>query len=204
MTDLILVRHGETDWNRALRFQGQIDVPLNERGHAQARRLADRLMSEPIDDIVCSDLLRTQQTAAPSGERLGLPVVLNPGLREQAFGMVEGLTAAEIAERHPGEWTGWSRFDPDYALPGGGESARTFHARVIGTLRAIAAAHTGKTVAVITHGGVLDMVYRTAHGLSLHGARDCLIPNTGINRVQFDGDAVSIVSWADDAHTHGI
>ena len=108
------------------------------------------------------------------------------------------------AERHPGEWTGWSRFDPDYALPGGGESARTFHTRVIGTLRAVAAAHVGRCVAVITHGGVLDMVYRTAHGLSLHGARDCLIPNTGINRVQFEGDAITIVSWADDAHTHGI
>ncbi|MDB5998626.1 MAG: phosphoglycerate kinase [Rhizobacter sp.] len=204
MTDLILVRHGETDWNKALRFQGQIDVPLNERGHAQARRLGDRLMSEGVQHLYCSDLLRTRQTAEPASIKLALAAVTDASLREQAFGLVEGLTAAEIQERHPGEWTGWSRFDPDYALPGGGESARTFHTRVLGALRALASRHEGQTLAVVTHGGVLDMVYRTAHGLSLHGARDCLIPNAGLNRIQIDGDALTIVSWADDAHVHDL
>ena len=68
MTELILIRHGETDWNRELRFQGQVDVPLNAIGHEQARRLGLRLATETLHELVCSDLTRTQQTALPIRE----------------------------------------------------------------------------------------------------------------------------------------
>jgi 2,3-bisphosphoglycerate-dependent phosphoglycerate mutase len=198
-TDLILIRHGETDWNRSRRFQGQIDVPLNQRGQAQAQRLAERLMRERIDLIYVSDLIRTRQTAQPASHRLELVATPSAALREQGFGILEGLSAGEVVERHPAEWAGWMRFDPDYAPPGG-ESTRAFHSRVLAEVQALAARHPRRTVALVTHGGVLDMLWRTALGRPLAGARECPIPNAGLNRMRLCDDALEVLEWADDAH----
>ena len=85
-THLIFIRHGETDWNRQQRFQGQIDVPLNALGHQQAARLAQRLAGEPPDAMISSDLLRTRETSAPLALTWGQTPALNAGLREQHFG----------------------------------------------------------------------------------------------------------------------
>lgn len=126
MTQLLLIRHGETDWNREMRFQGQLDVPLNTTGLEQAARLAERLATETVDAIVCSDLLRARQTAEACAQRLDLPVATEPGLREQSFGTLEGLRAAEVQREHPEVWEAWSRHDAEYAVPGG-ESTRAFH-----------------------------------------------------------------------------
>ena len=199
MTELILIRHGETDWNLQHRFQGQIDVPLNARGLTQAGRLAQRLLGEAIDAVACSDLRRARQTASPAAEALGLPPEHLPGLREQGFGVLEGLALPEILERHPREWEQWRRHDPDYALPGG-ENLRSFHARVLAALRELAARHRGRRIAVVTHGGALDMVWRTATGQPLEGPRTCAIPNAGLNRLRVIGERVEILAWADDAH----
>ena len=200
-TELLLIRHGETDWNRRQCFQGQIDVPLNETGVAQARRMAGRLAGERIDALVVSDLTRARQTAAPLAQALGLTPRLEPALREQAFGMLEGMSFDEIRQRHPKEFALWVRQDPDYALPGGAENRRDFHRRVIEALQEAGRVHAGQRIAVVTHGGVLDMVWRSAKGLSLNGPRECLIPNTGINRVLLRIDAtLEILGWADDAH----
>lgn len=198
--ELILIRHGETDWNRRQCFQGQIDVPLNANGLAQAERMAGRLAQERVDAMICSDLIRTRQTAAPAAAALQLEPSYSAGWREQAFGLLEGLTFDDIRQRHPEEFALWARHDPDYELPGGAESRRRFHARVLAALQALSAAHAGRTLAVVTHGGVLDMVYRTALGLSLHGPRECAIPNAGLNRVRVGESGLEIVSWADDAH----
>ncbi len=199
MTELILIRHGETDWNLQHRFQGQIDVPLNERGLAQARRLAQRLADEAIDAMACSDLQRARQTASPAARQLRLDPEHLPALREQGFGVLEGLALPEILERHPREWENWRRHDPDYALPGG-ENVRDFHARVVGAVHALAARYPGRRLAVVTHGGALDMVYRTAMGIPLAGPRACPIPNAGLNRLRVRGDRIEIIAWADDAH----
>jgi probable phosphoglycerate mutase len=196
-----LIRHGETDWNRRQCFQGQIDVPLNDTGLEQARRMAERLSREPIDALVVSDLMRARQTAAPLAQALGLTAKLEPALREQAFGILEGMSFDEIRQRHPDEFALWVKQDPDYALPGGAESRRDFHRRVITALREAGRSQAGRRIAVVTHGGVLDMVWRSAKGLPLHGPRECLIPNTGINRVLLRVDAtLDILDWADDAH----
>jgi len=206
-TDLILIRHGETDWNRELRFQGHIDVPLNDTGHEQARRLGLRLAGETVHHIACSDLLRTQQTAAPAAQQLGLPVRTTIELREQSFGVGEGLRAEEIQARHPRAWEDWLAFQADRALPGG-ESTREFHARVMAALGGIAEQHAGRVVLVVTHGGVLDMVWRTARSLGLDGPRRSEIPNAGVNRVRIADparpEAVEILDWADTAHLTGL
>lgn len=200
---MILIRHGETEWNRQLRFQGHADVALNDIGLEQARRLAARMEGEHADRLVASDLLRAQQTALPVGKRLALAAVTDPALREQCFGCVEGLSVDEIQARYPGEWAGWLRFDQNYAMPDG-ESTREFHARVMAAIHRLAAAHRDETVVVVTHGGVLDMIYRTARALGLDGPRQSDIPNAGLNRIRVRDGQVDILAWADVAHLAGM
>jgi probable phosphoglycerate mutase len=202
MTELIVIRHGETDWNRQHRFQGQIDVPLNSAGRAQAERLAHRLARECFDVVVASDLQRAQATAQTAAG--GRSIEVDPLWREQAFGVLEGLDAPTIAQQHPELWAQWLRHDADYALPGGGESVRTFYDRVLRGVARVVRAHAGRCIAVFTHGGVLDMLWRAAQKLPLHGARACEIPNTGLNRLRWSGDALEIVRWADAAHLDGL
>jgi 2,3-bisphosphoglycerate-dependent phosphoglycerate mutase len=199
MTELILIRHGETDWNRELRFQGQVDVPLNATGHEQALRVARRLAGSTVHHIYCSDLLRTRETADPSATELALQLVPDAGLREQNFGAVDGMRVDDIKAQHAEAWDQWIRFDADYAFTGG-ESTRQFHTRVMQSLRRIAAAHPGQTLLVVTHGGVLDMVFRTARGLDLSGPRQSEIPNGGLNRVRLADDIFEILEWADTGH----
>jgi probable phosphoglycerate mutase len=199
MTELVLIRHGETDMNRELRFQGQVNASLNDVGHEQARRLARRMAGESAHAVYASDLLRARQTAAPVAGELGLPAVSESGLREQDFGRVDGMRVADIQREHPEAWAGWLRFDEDFALPGG-ESTRAFHARVMAAVQRLVAAHPGQTVVVVTHGGVLDMVYRTARSLGLNGPRQSEIPNAGLNRVRVREGGLDILAWADTRH----
>lgn len=201
MTELILIRHGETDWNRELRFQGQLDVPLNAIGLEQARRLAGRLAQESLQQLISSDLQRALQTAQAVAGRLAQPLdpVLDAALREQHFGMAEGLRVPDLQQHHPQAWDQWVRFDEHYAFEGG-ECTRDFHARVLAALRALAQRHAGQKMAVVTHGGVLDMVYRSALGLPLSGPRISEIPNAGLNRVRLRGEVIEILDWADTRH----
>lgn len=202
-TEFIFIRHGETDWNRQQRFQGQIDVPLNQVGHAQAARLAARLATEPARPFYSSDLTRAVETATPVGQAWKTVLNVLPGFREQSFGVLEGLDVPTIRERHPDLWARWLEHSAEFALPGG-ESLRQFHARVIDAVRGLAALQVGQTVAVVTHGGVLDMLWRTANGLPLDGLRRCEIPNAGINRLRWHGGTLSIDVWADAAHLEGL
>lgn len=209
MTELILIRHGETDWNRELRFQGQVDVPLNATGHEQARRLAQRLVQDAVaaDHLVSSDLVRTRQTAQPVLDallpQLRMDALTDPGLREQHFGIVDGMRVPDIKAQHPEAWAQWLRFQADSGMPGG-ETTRQFHARALAALQRLAQQHAGRTVVVVTHGGVLDMVWRTARGLGLDGPRQSEIPNAALNRVRLRGDAIDILHWADTRHLDGL
>ena len=207
MTELILLRHGETEWNRELRFQGQVDVPLNATGHAQAQRLAQRLAGEPIDHLVSSDLSRARQTADPFARQVqasrGIGLDVDAALREQAFGRIDGMRVEDIKRDHADVWAGWTQFQSDYVVPGG-ESTRQFHTRVMAALWQMVASHPGRTLAVVTHGGVVEMVLRTARGLGLEGPRQSAIPNAGISRVRMQDGVVELLQWADTAHLEGM
>ena len=214
MVELLLIRHAETDYNRQLRVQGHVDVPLNAIGRAQAARLAARLADEPIDLLVSSDLQRARQTAEPLAAQRGLALATDPAWREQAFGVLEGLDGPALRLGYPEQWQAWLRHDPDGAPPGG-ESRRRFFDRVWQALHALAAAHAGARVAVVTHGGVLDMVWRGVHAQPLAAPRSVAIPNTGLNRLQAlpcgDGHAAGadapgfvVLQWADAAHLAGM
>ena len=204
MTEFVFIRHGETDWNRQRRFQGHIDMPLNSTGLAQAERLAARMAAEPADVLISSDLGRAWQTAAPLGRAWAMQATPVPGLREQSFGVLEGLDVPTIKAQHAALWQDWLTHRGDFSLPGGGESLRQFHARVLAAVRDIARAHAGRRVAVVTHGGVLDMLWREARGLPLDGLRECAIPNAGINRLRWRQDQLHIEVWGDDAHLAGL
>jgi len=208
MTEFLLIRHGETDWNRELRFQGQIDVPLNAIGQVQAQRLRQRFEQQldawraasrmPVQ-VVSSDLTRAHQTAQPLAELLGHDCLLLPDLREQCYGIFEGLQVAQIKQDHADHWQRWLQFDADHAVPEA-ESARVFHARVVRAFTELAERFAGSQVVVVTHGGVLDMVWRHAHRQSLSGPRVCEIPNAGINRVGHAPQGLHILQWADTEH----
>jgi len=200
-TTLLLIRHGETAWNAEHRIQGRLDVPLSTTGVWQAGRLADRLAGEPIDAVVSSDLARARMTAAPVAEAHGLRMVAEPRLRERVFGIFEGKTLDEIAARHPEEFAAWRARDVEWRMPGG-ESGTEFIARVLEAVREVAASHVGRTVAVVTHGGVLDVVYRNARALAWDAPREHLMLNAGINRMQARSEPLrlQIIGWADVAH----
>ncbi len=206
MIDLWLVRHGETDWNRELRFQGHLDAPLNALGLRQAQRLGEYLATLPPRPVLASDLLRTRQTAQPLSQQWQTQAEPDRLWREQAFGVIEGLTLDEIRQRHPEVVHQWRRHDPDYA-PDGGESRRQFHARVMQAVQALVqrcAQEGWQSPLVVSHGGVLDMVYRSATGQPLGGPRECTIPNAGLNHVRTDGERFEIVQWAQTGHLEGL
>lgn len=203
MTELLVIRHGETDYNRQHRFQGHADVPLNALGRTQAERLAARLAGESVDAIVSSDLQRALATAEAVGQLFDLEPEVDAKWREQCFGILEGLQVQAVRRDHAGLWTQWLRYDADWSLPGG-ESVRSFHARVLRAVQWVADEHRGQRVAVFTHGGVLDMLWRHATGASLHGPRTVEIPNTGLNVLRWRDGTLDVLQWADAAHLDGL
>jgi 2,3-bisphosphoglycerate-dependent phosphoglycerate mutase len=156
MTTLLLVRHGETDWNADGRLQGHTDRPLSDYGRRQAIQLAEDLAGEELDAIYASDLARARETAEIVGERLGLPVALDPDLREKDWGNWEGLTSVE---RDRVEFVG--------------ESTEQHHERMIEALRRIADAHPGARVLVVTHGGSMRRVQTAAMGFAMPVVENC-------------------------------
>lgn len=207
-TQVLFIRHGETPWNRVKRIQGHIDIGLADTGIEQARRLAERLVREVrqgmrLDAIYSSDLQRAQQTAQPTAEALGIVPHLKPSLRERAYGIFQGHDSHEIAQRYPDDYARWQTRDPGFA-PAGGESVRTFYHRIVHAVADIVAKHPGGRIACVTHGGVLDCIYRYARGLALDAPRDYPLLNTSINRVEFDeAGAATVLEWADVAHLNG-
>ncbi len=199
MTTFLILRHGETLWNRAGRLQGWQNSALSDAGRAQAAALAARLAGERVDAIVASDLGRTRETAVPIAARLGLPLALDAGLRERCYGELEGLTWPEIERTRPRDYRRLVARDPDYLAPGG-ESGTQFHDRVVSALVHLARRHEGRSVAVVTHGGVLGIVYRHAKDIALEMPRTFAAPNAAVNRVRISGRRWHIDAWADTGH----
>jgi broad specificity phosphatase PhoE len=149
VTTLLLVRHGETDWNAEGRLQGHTDRPLNELGRRQAKELAEKLAGEGADAIYASDLTRAKETAEIVGARLGLTVVIDADLREKNWGSWEGLTGDE-------------RVHVEFE----GESTKEHRDRVVRAVRRIAERHPGQRVIVVTHGGSLRRVQAFVNGVA--------------------------------------
>jgi broad specificity phosphatase PhoE len=156
VTELILVRHGETDWNAAGRLQGHTDRPLSDYGREQARRLAKELAGEEFDAIYASDLARARETAEIVAAQRHLPVILDPDLREKDWGNWEGLTSTE-------------RLDVELV----GESTEEHQRRMLDALGRIAAKHPEGRILVVTHGGSMRRVQTEALGFAMPVVENC-------------------------------
>lgn len=201
--EILLIRHGETAWNRVRRMQGHIDIPLNEEGQRQARALGAALASERPVAIYASDLQRARHTAQPVATAHDLPVMLDPALRERCYGAFEGLMYEEIGARHPEAFAQWRARDPHARFPAGERQAETlheFHRRSVDAVTLLAMRHAGGKLVIVTHGGVLDCLYREATGMTIEAERDFGIVNAAINRLHWDGRRFTLLSWADARH----
>jgi broad specificity phosphatase PhoE len=166
MTELLLIRHGETDFNRQRRWQGQRDLPLNDTGRAQVQALAGGLAGTGVAAIVTSDLRRARQTAQAVAAATGAPVSIDSRLREIALGAWEGLTRDEIAARDGARLDAF-RASPSLHRAPGGESAEEVRQRVMAAIRDIVRAHPKDRVAVVSHGLALAAIKVTLLGLPL-------------------------------------
>lgn len=200
-TRILAIRHGETAWNVDTRIQGHLDIPLNDTGLQQARWLAQSLAEcDALHAIYASDLSRAHVTAQTIGQALGLSVTPHAGLRERAFGDFQGRTFTEIEAELPEHARHWRQRTPDWAPPGAGESLLALRERVLATVDALAARHLGEQIALVAHGGVMDVLYRAATRLDLQAPRTWLLPNTAVNRLLWTPEGLSLVGWADTSH----
>ena len=198
-TQICLVRHGETEWNAERRIQGQIDIGLNETGVRQAMAAGRWLRSAGIVALYSSDLKRAWTTAQAIGAELGLVPTSVPEMRERRYGIFEGLTYDEAKAVHPDGYAAFEGRNADYAFENG-ESLLTMFARVTGKLEALAARHPGEIIAIVLHGGVLDIINRFVRGNALEAPRDFLIPNAGINWIATVDGEWSLKTWGETDH----
>jgi 2,3-bisphosphoglycerate-dependent phosphoglycerate mutase len=198
-THVIAIRHGETAWNVDTRIQGQLDVPLNERGRDQARRLSHAMSGERLHAVYASDLSRAHETARALARRAGLDVVPERRLRERGFGIFEGYTFKEIEERWPEQSQRWRQRDPAFG-PEGGETLAGFYERAVSAATALAQAHPGQTIALVAHGGVMDCLYRAASRIALQAPRTWHLGNASINRLLYTQQGFTLIGWNDDRH----
>jgi len=201
-TRFIVVRHGETRWNVERRVQGKGDSPLTEEGLAQADAIGKRLAREHFDLLIASNLGRARQTAERVAFHTGLAIRFDPRLQERNFGAGEGMTYEEVDRAYPGAFARIPNVDPDFVIPGG-ESRRQFHARVVSAMDSLARAHDGRTIVVVTHGGVLATFFRHVHGIALDDAHPIAITNASYNVLAHDGSRWSVQTWSDNAHLEG-
>ncbi|MGE9294945.1 MAG: histidine phosphatase family protein [Puniceicoccales bacterium] len=197
---LIVIRHGETEWNVQHRYQGQQDSPLTAKGREQAEAVAERLAGFSFDRIVSSDLGRAVDTAkAIARQHPGVTWDKDVGLRERNFGVLAGFTRAEAAKKFPVEEEGYLHGGVDYRIPQG-ESLRDVYLRAGETFDRLAETHAGKTVCVVTHGGLLGMFLRHALGIPPEGPRAYKFVNAAFNEFAHEDRRWLLYTWGDVTH----
>ena len=207
MTHILLARHGETEWNAIRRVQGWTDIPLSEKGLAQAEALAERLSRVPLAAVYSSDLARAAQTAAPTAARLGLTVQTVPELREKGFGEWEGLTQADLERDYPELWHRYHVLRDLDALVPGGETWPQVQERLSAALGRILAAHPGpdEAVLLVGHGGSGRMVILEALQAPLPTLLRLHLDNASLSRLDFRGSGDSrVVLLNDTSHLEGL
>jgi 2,3-bisphosphoglycerate-dependent phosphoglycerate mutase len=198
-TQLIIVRHGQTEWNIAGIRQGHLDSRLTGKGLAQATALGQRLAREHFTALYSSDLGRAVQTAMAIADRTGHEIVTDPRLRERHLGIFQGLNADEITEKYPGERRMLRTMGPDYVIPGG-ESMRQQVERNVSYLNDLAHKHVGETIVVVTHGGVVSGFFRHTLAIPLDAPRRFEFVNAGLNVFAYEQENWLLLTWGDVSH----
>jgi probable phosphoglycerate mutase len=203
MTEIVLIRHGETAWNAERRLQGHLDIGLNEQGLRQAEALGAALALEKFDAVYVSDLQRALQTARAVAQHHDLPLQVDAGLRERCFGAFEGLLYADLCNCHPAAYASWIAREPDVRYPPGENIAETlneFYARSIAAFERIVQSGRHDKIAIVSHGGVLDCIYRAAHKMPITVERDFDVFNASINRMRWVDGEFQLQEWGNVAH----
>jgi probable phosphoglycerate mutase len=200
-TDVIAIRHGETEWNLKGRFQGHLDSPLSPLGRSQAAALGRRLADEAFDELYSSDLGRALDTAGAIAEHSGHAIRTDAQLRERNFGVLEGLTETEIIAAHGDTLERIRRPEPDFRIPRG-ESLREAYDRCVATFTRLADQHAGATIVVVCHGGVLAHLYQHATAAPMDTPRKFSVLNASINRFRYAGGRWQLLHWGDVSHLH--
>ncbi|XWS29384.1 hypothetical protein CRYUN_Cryun24cG0025100 [Craigia yunnanensis] len=197
--EIVVVRHGETEWNADGRIQGHLDVELNEAGRQQAASVADRLSKEPkISAVYSSDLKRALVTAEMIAARCGgLEVITDPDLRERNLGDLQGLVFREAAKLSPKAYKAFISHRTAQDIPGGGESLDQLYHRCTSSLQRIGTKHKGERVVVVSHGGVIRSLFKRACPDGKSGGK---VLNTSVNIFHLSDEEWTIKSWGDVSH----
>ncbi|KAI3834883.1 hypothetical protein MKW98_015996 [Papaver atlanticum] len=202
VSEIVLVRHGETTWNNAGRIQGSLESELNEAGWKQADAIAARLGKElKPAAIYSSDLKRAKNTAEMIAKACHIPEVIEvPDLKERHVGSLQGYYWSEIQEKEPEAYLAFFSSEKDLEIPGGGESFNQLCERSVSALEEIASKHKGERVIVVTHGGVLRAIYMAVTGKPSAGK----IMNASINVVHLTEKKWVFKTWSDVSHLNEV
>jgi probable phosphoglycerate mutase len=198
-TQVIIVRHGQTEWNIKGIRQGHLDSPLTGRGLAQAKALGQRLAREKFSVLYSSDLGRAVETAKEIVSVTGHQIVTDARLRERHLGIFQGLNADEINERYPEERRLMRTSGPGYVIPGG-ESMIQQVERNVAFLDSLTVRHAGETIVVVTHGGVVSGFFRHTLAIPLDAPRRFEFVNAGLNVFAHEDGNWMLLTWGDVSH----
>ena len=197
MTEIIIIRHGETEWNKTGRFQGHSDVPLSAEGRTQAEALGKNLIVDHVDAIYASDLTRAMETAAPLAARFGLPVISDPQLRELNFGAWEGRNFNDVNAENPNAMKNFYT-DPELADLPESELFPEFQRRVAGRVREIVAHERGKRVVIVSHGASIRILLADLLSMPIRSIWHLSQLNTAVNKIRFEDDGFAVVTLMND------
>ncbi len=198
-TTLLVIRHGETEDNVARRPQGQEHGTLTSYGVAQAQALGRRLVSNKFSCLYSSDLKRAYDTADLIAQQTGHSIKTEQCLRERHFGVFQGILWSDIEQLYPEAHGSYRSGDPDYVVPGG-ESTQELYERSVSCFKRLARHHVGDTIAVVTHGGVINCLLRHTLAIPLHRPRHFTIRNASLNVFVFDGKTWFVDIFGDVSH----
>lgn len=198
-TTLLLIRHGETAWNREKIFRGVHDIPLNENGRAQAERLAQALAKRKIHAAYTSPLSRARETAEIALHLHSIPVKDHSGLNDFNYGEWTGLEDNVVAEKWPQAHALWNT-SPQLAHPPGGDTLRDIYNRAFGALASLAQQHAGETIALFSHRVVNKLLILGMLGLGLERFPFIRQDNCCLNEFLFTGEEFIIVTLNNTCH----
>lgn len=181
LTQLLIVRHGETEWNADARVQGFSDIPMNDAGRAQVHLTARELAGEKISAVYASDLSRARETGEIVAAPHGLPLQILPALRERCWGIWEGRSMPELAAEDPANYAKLQA--GDWVSPEGSEDYDDVQTRIVGAMEQIAAAHADETVVVATHGGPVKVFTAWVLGAPVAAHHKMRIGNASVTTV---------------------
>jgi alpha-ribazole phosphatase len=202
MGKIFLIRHGEVTWNKQACYTGWTDLALTEKGVSQAERLAERLKSERLDAVYCSDLERSRVTAEVIASLHGLTPIVDPDLRELNYGKWEGVAEADLPRQYPALYQDWVTNPAGISVPDG-ESFSQLLNRASRSFEAIMAERPDGRIAVVAHKSVNRIMLCHWLGVDINLYKRIGQDNAAINIISFQPDRVIVETLNDTCHLSG-